>query len=946
MTARSHRATPLRPDPALLAAFWDALVVPGTVHEVRIPKTRRDGPRRFYRPVIGYFNDRDRFVEAARTVTGEDAEGVYLTLNPVDSSLLARASNRLEQGAPNAAGDTHVARRHALFIDIDPKRLSGISATQEEMAKALALRDQILEFLRQERRWPEPLAITASGNGGGLLYRLDLPNDHEAGVLVARALKALDVLFSTEDVTVDVGTANASRLTKVLGTVAAKGDDLPERPWRLATGQFPADARTVTADQLRELASMCQPEGLDHPDENVAVTRAEGASHYDIPEILTAQGITWIEKLREYGTVYALDRCLTSNDHTDGAALIQLTSGAMVYRCHHDRCSGKHWNPDAKRALGLGTLGRTAVAAQLRSFPVSAGQPAPAEWSRFGNFTARIVRDVSTVTGSLSQHRVMFELEVQVEGGSPQRGTITARDFQDNGKLRSTLQEIGRSDLRIESSDMASLRTLIQTSNRAQKDTIYEHTGWITIDGHDHFLMPGVSIGASRPRVELPDEPGLQRFRFETLSEEDYRDALRLLAGPLFEAMPEQIAYPALAHAFLPAIHRGLGTDQKYLLHLCGETATFKTTYASLLMALWGPGFADGAPPATWGSTVNAIEGLGFVVKDALMLVDDFKPAMVESAGITRLVQNYADGTGRARLTAGAELNGSQPVRAHLLSTGEDLPRGESSVIARTLILHVGRGEAKLDKIGLVQEAAPLLAGLMPPFIKGLLEKSDAMDAVARSYRERRSALGPRVGLRGGANPGRIAQNLAMNAAAFEALVGWLQSEGAIDAGEATRRLDVYDSVIDPLIDGMTQTVRQERESTIFVETLSELVSNRRFAILSGRDAEAEPGQEVLGWVEHGTVYLLPEASFSAVDEIRPLRVSPRALHRQLETDDMLAERDGDQLTVRKRFKGVQGRYLAVKADCLGLGSRTSGVHIVGNQHRGISIDGLTDEVA
>ncbi len=837
-------------------------------------------------------------------------------------------------------------RRHNLLIDIDPKRASGISATQEEMAKALAVRDQILEFLRQEPRWSEPLAITASGNGGGLLYRIDLPNDHEAGELVERVLKALDVLFSTEDVTVDVGTANASRLTKVLGTVAAKGDDLPERPWRLATGQFPVNAGTLTAAQLWELASMWEPEGLDHADENAVVTRAEGASTYNIPEILRAHGITWTEKPREYGTVYCLDRCLTSNDHTDGAALIQLTSGATVYRCHHNRCRDKHWNPDAKRALGLGTVGRAAAAAQPQSVPVGAGQPAPAEWPRFGNFTARIVRDISTVTGPLSHHRVMFELEVQVEGGSPQRGAITARDFQDNGKLRSTLQEIGRSDLQIKSSDMAGLRTLIQTSNRAQKDTIYEHTGWITIDGHDHYLMPGVSIGASRPRVELPDEPGLQRYGFVTLSEERDRQALRLLAGPLFEAMPERIAYPALAHAFLPAIHRWLGTDQKYLLHLCGETGTLKTTYGSLLMALWGAGFADGAPPSTWGSTVNAIERLGFVAKDALMLVDDFKPVMVESPGITRLIQNYADGTGRARLTAGAELNGSQPVRAHLLSTGEDLPRGESSVIARTLILHVGRGEARLDKIGLVQEAASLLAGLMPRFIRRMLEKPATMDAIARSYRGRRSALGSRVAGCGGANPNRIAQNLAMNAAAFEALVGWLQSEGVIDAGEASRRLDVYDLVIDALIDGMTQTVRQERASTIFVETLSELVSNRQFVILNGRDAEAESGQKVLGWVERGTVYLLPEASFKAVDDIHPLHITARALHQQLETDGMLAVRDDDQLTVRKRFQGVQGRYLAVKAEAVGLGSRTSEVHIVGNQHRGISIDGLTEEVA
>jgi hypothetical protein len=73
------------------------LMAPGDVHEVRIPKAGRRGT------ISGYFDDADRFSEAVDAVNGT-VPGVYLTLNPCNPALLARAANRLQDRALGTGG--------------------------------------------------------------------------------------------------------------------------------------------------------------------------------------------------------------------------------------------------------------------------------------------------------------------------------------------------------------------------------------------------------------------------------------------------------------------------------------------------------------------------------------------------------------------------------------------------------------------------------------------------------------------------------------------------------------------------------------------------------------------------------------------------------------------------------------------------------------------------
>mgnify|MGYP005771712447 CR=1 FL=1 len=65
--------------------------------------------------------------------------GVYVTVNPVNPDLLARAVNRLRPAGRNpTTADTDIVRRRWLLIDCDPRRASGVSSSNAEHESALA----------------------------------------------------------------------------------------------------------------------------------------------------------------------------------------------------------------------------------------------------------------------------------------------------------------------------------------------------------------------------------------------------------------------------------------------------------------------------------------------------------------------------------------------------------------------------------------------------------------------------------------------------------------------------------------------------------------------------------------------------------------------------------------------------------------------------------------
>lgn len=197
------------------------MVEPGTTVELRIPETKGTGGI-----VAGYFTDLEKLARAALQWSGR-AASAYLTLNPVLDDLLARACNRIETYTKSGfcTKDKEILRRRWWLVDLDPIRPKGISSTDTEHEAALRRAWLCRDWL-SEQGAPDPI-FADSGNGAHLLYRIDTPNDEASELVIKSALQTLAQRFDDEAVQVDTSTFNASRVSKLYGTAAAKGDSVP-----------------------------------------------------------------------------------------------------------------------------------------------------------------------------------------------------------------------------------------------------------------------------------------------------------------------------------------------------------------------------------------------------------------------------------------------------------------------------------------------------------------------------------------------------------------------------------------------------------------------------------------------------------------------------------------------------------------------------------------------
>jgi putative DNA primase/helicase len=309
------------------------LRTPGGVIELRIPRTPA------YKTESGYFDDPGALITAAIKANGH-AAGLYTTLNEVDPALLARAKNRLKL-AKATTTDANIRRRRWILLDFDPTRPTDISSTDAEHDAALAVARTTRTWLVDDLGVPaDAIALADSGNGAHLLIHIDLPNDDPAKELVERCLEATALYRGTQDILVDLKVGNAARISKLYGTLAAKGDETPDRPHRLARLlNVPATPVVAPIAVLEQWAATLPTPGPAEPE------RGRGRrGDFDVRAWLAAHGAT-ITREKEWkgGTLLELAECPFNPDHERSARIIVEATGRLLFGCFHQSCAGKHW---------------------------------------------------------------------------------------------------------------------------------------------------------------------------------------------------------------------------------------------------------------------------------------------------------------------------------------------------------------------------------------------------------------------------------------------------------------------------------------------------------------------------------------------------------------------------------------------------------------------------
>jgi hypothetical protein len=360
---------------------------------------------------------------------------------------------------------------------------------------------------------------------------------------------------------------------------------------------------------------------------------------------------------------------------------------------------------------------------------------------------------------------------------------IAAKDFADNNKLKAALFETGGPEIVIDSSKISDLRSAVSIistqKHRIPERRVTKNFGWNA--DRTAFLVPGGAITAQgfakagthpAAEVDLSEEELARYLALRPLDGDELVRLKRHVVEDLLACQDKSVTYPLLAAAALAVLMpfaAGMGCPALWLTGLSGTGKSF----IAMLMANFFGAFPPGAVGrfATWSATPNYLQRQGYFFRNALFLIDDFKPEVIRPREVVRLLQTYADGTARGRLKPNSRTNVSRPIRGLLVSTGEDILQQHASVLARTIVVRVPQGSKDLARGRRCLEECHHYSGVMGDFIRWLLAEKRTASFAPRvdSWRQRYYS-----DVAGQQNDLRIACNLALLAGAFELIAEYL----------------------------------------------------------------------------------------------------------------------------------------------------------------------------
>lgn len=311
----------------------------------------------------GYFKSAETAVRALQTYQAgykkdelAKASNIFITMNPVNDDCYSRKQcDKFIENITPTTKDEEISRLHWFLIDLDPRRISGVSSSASELESAKAKAREIYNFL-QSRGWKNPI-VAMSGNGMHLVYRYNAENTAENVKLWETAMKVLCKKFGGKDSPVEVDTTvyNPARICKLWGTIAHKGSSTPERPHRKAYIEN-ATPEMPEINDISCLKSLIKDFPIDEPVKASAPAQTVQASpqvkfskknHFDLDAFITKYSIPIREIVGGAGgdTKYVLEHCLFDESHGGkDAAIIQRADGTLCYHCFHNSCANKHWH--------------------------------------------------------------------------------------------------------------------------------------------------------------------------------------------------------------------------------------------------------------------------------------------------------------------------------------------------------------------------------------------------------------------------------------------------------------------------------------------------------------------------------------------------------------------------------------------------------------------------
>jgi hypothetical protein len=622
---------------------------------------------------------------------------------------------------------------------------------------------------------------------------------------------------------------------------------------------------------------------------------------------------------------------------------------AMIAVVNETRCRPPL--EDSEVAGIVASAGRQVEDERNQTYPYSvrAGRIMRTQTTRDGtvnvplcNFTARIVEQVTADDGV--EQRFTLAVEGQLASGAAlPRVEVPAADF---ASMSWVMVNWGTEAVVNASPNCKDhLRAAMQMmSPDVVHRRVYSHIGWREIGDAWHYLHAGGAIGkdGNSTAVQVSLNGNLARYLLP-----DPPDGQALVDAVRASFAVMDLAPDVVTGSLLAAVYRSVLATSDFALHLAGPTGAGKSELAALCQQHFGAGLDARHLPGAWSSTANSLEALAFHAKDALLVVDDFAPG--GSAGdvarlhreADRLVRAQGNNSGRGRCRPDGSLRPDKPPRGLILSTGEDVPRGQS-LRARLWVLEVAPGSVVWAKLTLAQRHAAdgVYAAAMSAYLRWLAPR---IEAVRRDRPAEVAKL--RDQLRAGGQHARTPGIAAELLYGFELFVHFAHEVGAVGVVRRDMLLTRAWQGIQNAALAQTDHVQSAEPAEQFLRLLAAAIASGRCHVMGakglrpasagawgwratdvvtrdGLDTRWDPLGRCIGWLDGDDVYLEPDASYAAAQEMahnqgESLPVSQQTLRKRLDEKGLLASKETDKLTQRRVLAGRQRRVLHLRVASL-----------------------------
>lgn len=400
---------------------------------------------------------------------------------------------------------------------------------------------------------------------------------------------------------------------------------------------------------------------------------------------------------------------------------------------------------------------------------------------------------------------------------------------------------------------------------------VYSHTGWIkNNDGKYIYLHANGAIGNHDKNLYVKFNKELERYYLPNKVEN--ADIAIKKSLSFLDITKMEITVPMLATAYLSPLIGILDDSIKrpnFITWVYGFTGSRKTSLSLALLNHFG-NFSSNTPTASFKDTINSLELKCSLLKDSLILIDDFHPNTSQNEAnkmnkiAESLLRNYGDRIGRNRMNQNLELREAYIPKGMCIVTGEDVPNGESST-ARYIGIEIKPKDVDLNKLKDIQENYNMLSEAMYLYIKWISDNVEKINYLIKqnidNIREHYIS----------SEHGRYTEALSWLEISIKILIKFIADNKYCESIDLISLENSSILALESVFASQSELYRTQKIDEMFIQTLIELINTEKVHLrcLESFDELTVDGGvgEFIGYIDKKYLYLYMDTAYNAVNK-------------------------------------------------------------------------------